>query len=124
MLNLKSYFMRKNGLIWEQQRIAIQSKQAIAETIVKSQKQRNLILQRKMRKLGGVVVNKSPLEKSEVQGNKGFSLTELLKQLISYRDAMYISSHWGLSAMLVFPVIDLQWYCLRVSPSGLLIPFQ
>lgn len=64
--------MRKNGLIWEQQRIAIQNKQAIAETIVKSQKQRNLILQRKMRKLEGVVVNKSPLEKSEVQGNKSF----------------------------------------------------
>ena len=59
MLNLKSYFMRKNGLIWEQQRIAIQNKQAIAETIGKSQKQRNLILQRKMRKLGEAVLKEN-----------------------------------------------------------------
>ena len=95
--------MRKNGLIWEQQRIAIQNKQAIAETIGKSQKQRNLILQRKMRKLGGVILNKSPLEKSEVQGSKGFSVSELLKQLVSCGDAVYIFSHWGLPAMLVFP---------------------
>ena len=56
-----------------------------------------------MRKLGGVILNKSPLEKSEVQGSKGFSVSELLKQLVSCGDAVYIFSHWGLPAMLVFP---------------------
>lgn len=35
-----SYFTSKNGFIWEQQRIAIQDKQAIAEAMGKSNKQR------------------------------------------------------------------------------------
>lgn len=57
-----SSFTSKTGLYLGQQRIAIQYMQAIAKPQANPTKRRNVILRR--RKLGGVVLNGSPLEKS------------------------------------------------------------
>ena len=46
-------FTRKNGFIWEQQKIAIRERQGIAKAIGKSNR---LIYWRKRRELGGVVL--------------------------------------------------------------------
>ena len=43
-----------------------------------------MVLYRKMRKLGGVALNKGPLEKNGVQGGDGFSLVDLWQLLIGW----------------------------------------
>lgn len=60
-------FYQQNGFIWEQQRIAIQDKHAIAKTIAKCNKQRRGMLYRV--EVGSwVVLNESPLEGSQSSG--------------------------------------------------------
>lgn len=65
---ITSSFTSKNGFIQEQQRIAIWDKQTTAKAIDKSNKGEERYVIEKRRRLGGVVLNSSPLEKSKSSG--------------------------------------------------------
>lgn len=65
---ITSSFTSKNGFIQEHQRIAIWDKQTIAKAIDKSNKGEERYVIEKRRRLGGVVLHLSPLEKSKSSG--------------------------------------------------------
>lgn len=76
--------------------------------------------------LAGVVLNQSPLEKSESSKCWWFP-AELLGKWISCRRCPVRLFLWGPviddSFLLILPPADFEWYCMRAPPSGLPTPF-
>lgn len=91
-LKISQLFYQQNRFIREQQRIIIRDMQTTAKATGRLNTQRDLILWRKRRKLGGVVLNKSSLERRDRAGDDSFSRAGVLGSGFLVGDAMCIFS--------------------------------